>query len=79
MVQVEAKQISVACLDNMLHRDMPANKTLKISWKKVNIRKKNYGKKDRDGIRRELEERERNVRDKQPSQRPSSDTKTNYI
>jgi hypothetical protein len=52
-------------------RDMPANKTLKYREKGQHTQDE-LRQKDREGIRRELEERERNVRDKQ---RPSSDTK----
>jgi hypothetical protein len=52
-------------------RDMPANKTLKYREKGQQTQEE-LRLKDREGIRRELEERERNVRDKQ---RPSSDTK----
>ncbi|CAF3463094.1 unnamed protein product [Rotaria sp. Silwood1] len=55
-------------------RDMPANKTLKYREKGQHTQEE-LRTKDREGIRRELEERERNVRDKQPSQRSSSDTK----
>jgi len=55
-------------------RDMPANKTLKYREKGQHTQDE-LRQKDREGMRRELEERERNVRDKQPSQRGSSDTK----
>ncbi|CAF0828574.1 unnamed protein product [Rotaria sordida] len=55
-------------------RDMPANKTLKYREKGQHTQEE-LRSKDREGIRRELEERERNVRDKQQSQRSSSDTK----
>jgi hypothetical protein len=53
-------------------RDMPANKTLKYREKGQHT-KDELKLKDREDIRRELEERERNTRDKH--QRPSSDTK----
>jgi len=52
-------------------RDMPSNKTLKYREKGQNTQEE-LRLKDREGIRRELEERERNIRDKQ---RSSSDTK----
>jgi hypothetical protein len=52
-------------------RDMPANKTLKYREKGQHTQEE-LRSKDREGMRRELEERERNIRDKQ---RPSSDTK----
>ena len=52
-------------------RDMPANKTLKYREKGQHTQEE-LKLKDRDGMRRELEERERHTRDKQ---RPSSDTK----
>jgi hypothetical protein len=52
-------------------RDMPSNKTLKYREKGQHTQDE-LRQKDREGIRRELEERERNVRDKQ---RVSSDTK----
>ena len=55
-------------------RDMPANKTLKYREKGQHTQEE-LKLKDREGLRRELEDRERNVRDKQQSQRPSSDTK----
>ena len=55
-------------------RDMPANKTLKYREKGQNTQEE-LRLKDRDGMRRELEERERTVRDKQQPQRSSSDTK----
>jgi hypothetical protein len=55
-------------------RDMPANKTLKYREKGQHTQDE-LRQKDREGIRRELEERERNVRDKQQPQRVSSDTK----
>jgi hypothetical protein len=54
-------------------RDMPANKTLKYREKGQHTQDE-LRQKDREGIRRELEERERNVRDKQQP-RVSSDTK----
>ncbi|CAF0976700.1 unnamed protein product [Rotaria magnacalcarata] len=52
-------------------RDMPANKTLKYREKGQHTQEE-LRLKDREGMRRELEERERNIRDKQ---RSSSDTK----
>lgn len=55
-------------------RDMPANKTLKYREKGQHSQEE-IRTKDREGIRRELEERERNVREKQASSRPSSDLK----
>ncbi|CAF0892020.1 unnamed protein product [Adineta ricciae] len=55
-------------------RDMPSNKTLKYREKGQSTQEE-LKSKDREGLRRELEERERSVRDKQQSQRPSSDTK----
>ncbi|CAF1461582.1 unnamed protein product [Adineta steineri] len=55
-------------------RDMPANKTLKYREKGQHTQEE-LRLKDRDGLRRELEERERNIRDKQQPQRSSSDTK----
>jgi hypothetical protein len=55
-------------------RDMPANKTLKYREKGQHTQEE-LRLKDREGIRRELEERERNVRDKQQPHRSSSDTK----
>jgi hypothetical protein len=55
-------------------RDMPANKTLKYREKGQQTQEE-LRLKDREGVRRELEERERNVRDKQQPQRSSSDTK----
>lgn len=50
---------------------MPANKTLKYREKGQNTQDE-LKLKDREGMRRELEERERSTRDKQ---RPSSDAK----
>ncbi len=50
---------------------MPSHRTLKYREKGQNTQDELRAK-DREGLRRELEERERNVRDKQ---RPSSDTK----
>jgi len=55
-------------------RDMPANKTLKYREKGQSTQEE-LRLKDREGLRRELEERERNVRDKSSSSRPSSDLK----
>lgn len=55
-------------------RDMPANKTLKYREKGQSTQEE-LKMKDREGMRRELEERERSNRDKQPSQRSSSDLK----
>ena len=55
-------------------RDMPANKTLKYREKGQNT-KEELKLKDRDGLRRELEERERHVREKQSSSRSSTDLK----
>jgi hypothetical protein len=55
-------------------RDMPSNKTLKYREKGQHTQDE-LRQKDRDGLRRELEERERTVRDKQQPQRASSDTK----
>ena len=55
-------------------RDMPSNKTLKYREKGQHTQDE-LRSKDREIIRRELEERERNVRDKQQSQRSSSDSK----
>ena len=54
-------------------RDMPSHKTLKYREKGQHTQDE-LRQKDREGLRRELEERERNIRDKQP-QRASSDTK----
>jgi hypothetical protein len=55
-------------------RDMPANKTLKYREKGQHTQEE-LRLKDRDGMRRELEERERTGRDKSSSSRSSSDVK----
>ena len=52
-------------------RDMPANKTLKYREKGQQTQEE-LKSKDREGLRRELEERERSTRDKQ---RPATDMK----